>query len=217
MKYFKQDIVCVLLAGGHARRMGGGDKCLKILGKKTLLAHVIERIDSQVDKMVINANGDPERFYEFNLEVISDIVPGHLGPLAGIFSALEWTVSNLPEVKWVLSVPTDAPFLPVDLVEKLFASIYADKFQENSFVSENILEDIVVCAKSGGRNHPVVALWPVSCRLKLQNALVNDGIRKIDEFTSSLTLGTANYHNKPIDPFMNINTLEDLRVANKLL
>ena len=109
----------VLLAGGLARRMGGGDKSLAMLGGEPLLARAITRIAPQCDQLILNANGDPARFKTFGLPVVADTVPGFAGPLAGVLAALEWVFANRREVAWVLSAPTDCPFLPHDLTERL--------------------------------------------------------------------------------------------------
>src|SRR5258707_2117394 len=112
-------IVGLLLAGGLARRMGGGDKALRLLGGRSLLDHVIDRMRPQVAALVLNANGDPARFARFGLPVVADSVPDFAGPLAGILAGLDWTAANRPDCALVLSVATDAPFLPVDLVARL--------------------------------------------------------------------------------------------------
>ncbi len=111
--------VGVLLAGGLARRMGGGDKPLRTIGGRTILEHVIARLTPQCDELILNANGDPARFAAFGLPVIADTVEGFAGPLAGILAALDWTAANRPGVEWVLSAATDCPFLPRDLVARL--------------------------------------------------------------------------------------------------
>ena len=112
-------IVAVLLAGGLSRRMGGQDKMLRGLGGESILARVIARVEPQVGILLLNANGDPERFADFGLPVVEDVVGDHAGPLAGLLTGMEWTRANAPQSPWVLTVPTDAPFLPRDLVVRL--------------------------------------------------------------------------------------------------
>lgn len=194
----------VLLAGGQARRMGGGDKCLKRLGGTTLLAHAIERMRPQVGPMVLNANGDPARFAEFNLPVIEDAVKGYAGPLAGILTGLEWAKAAAPQCPWIVSVPTDAPFLPPDLV-----ACFVDAVDE--------LGDDMACAMSNGRAHPVVGLWPVRLAHELRDALVNQDVRKIDAWTAHYRLAEVEFPADPVDPFMNINTPDDLADAERML
>src|SRR5207245_3215323 len=93
----------VLLAGGLARRMGGGDKPMRMIGGRTILERVSARLSPQCSGLILNANGDPTRFAAFGLTVVPDGVPGFPGPLAGILAALDWTAANRPEVAWVLS------------------------------------------------------------------------------------------------------------------
>ena len=117
------DVVGVLLAGGLARRMGGGDKCLRTLGGETLLARVIACVRSQVGDLILNANGDPARFADYGLPVVADAVSGHAGPLAGVLTGLEWARAHRPQAGWIATFPTDAPFLPPDLVARFCAAI----------------------------------------------------------------------------------------------
>src|SRR5689334_16033864 len=139
----------VLLAGGLARRMGGGDKPMRTIGGKTILARVIARLAPQCDGLILNANGDPARFAPFGLPVIADDVADFPGPLAGILAALDWMAANRPEVKRVLSAAADCPFLPRDLVARL----------EQARAGGNA--ELAVAA-SGGQTHPVVGLWSVA-------------------------------------------------------
>ena len=109
----------VLLAGGLARRMGGGDKPMRQIAGRTILDRVIARLEPQCEELILNANGDPARFATFGLPVIADTVENFPGPLAGILAALDWAAANRPEVSWILSVAADCPFLPRDLVARL--------------------------------------------------------------------------------------------------
>src|SRR4051812_26064111 len=108
----------VILAGGLARRMGGGDKGLVDVGGRAMLAHTIARMKPQVSLLILNANGDPARFAPFGLRVVADGVPGHPGPLAGVLAALDDAAAQ-PGFEWVAVAPCDAPFLPYDLVAGL--------------------------------------------------------------------------------------------------
>ena len=198
----KSDIVGVLLAGGQARRMGGGDKCLRPLGGRPLLAHVIERMEGQVGALVLNANGDPARFMGFGLPVVADVVEGFAGPLAGVLTGLEW--AREVGADWIVSLPTDAPFLPRDLVPRLAAALAA-------------ADADLACAESGGRRHPVVGLWPVRLAGELRQALVEEDVRKIDVWTARYRLAVAEFGVDPVDPFFNANRPEDLAEAEALL
>lgn len=199
-------IVGVLLAGGLARRMGGGDKGLRPLGGRSLLEHVIARMRPQVAALVLNANGDPNRFAEFGLPVVADEIPDFAGPLAGILAGLDWTAAHRPDCPLVISVPTDAPFLPTDLVLRLAAA------------TRDQTADLA-CAASGGQSHPVVGLWPVRLRTELRQALVNENIRKVDRWTGRYRLATVPFEPDAsgIDPFFNANRPEDLATAARLL
>ncbi len=193
----------VLLAGGLSRRMGGGDKCLRLLGGKTILAHVIERARPQVAALVLNANGDPKRFSAFRLPVVGDEIAGFAGPLAGVLAGLDCAAREVPDASHVASFATDAPFLPRDLVAQLLAAIGAGKGYD------------IACARSGGQAHPVFALWSVYLRDDLRRALLS-GTRKVDEFTARYRLDEVDFPTDPLDPFFNTNRPEDLAEAEKL-
>jgi molybdenum cofactor guanylyltransferase len=197
-------IVGVLLAGGQSRRMGGGDKALRPLGQQTLLDHVIARVRPQVAALLVNANGDPARFARFGLPVVADSIADFAGPLAGILAGLDWTVVNRPDCALVVSLATDAPFLPSDLVARLVEGMDAQGAE-------------LACAASGGQPHPVIGVWPVRLREELRHALVAEGIRKVDRWTARYRLATVDFPATPIDPFFNANRPEDLDRATALL
>ena len=198
--------VGVLLAGGLARRMGGGDKCLRPLAGETLLARVIARAAPQVGPLILNANGDPARFASYGLPVVADVVEGHAGPLAGILTALDWAAEHAPHCPLVASFATDAPFLPRDLVEAMAEA-------------RDLAAADLACAASGGRAHPVFGLWPVALRADLRQALVEQGERKIDRWTASHRhrLVEVVFPCDPVDPFFNANRAEDLAEAERLI
>ncbi len=197
-------VVGLLLAGGLSRRMGGGDKGLRLLGGISLLDRVIERVRPQVEALVLNANGDPQRFARFGLPVVADSVPDFAGPLAGVLTGLDWTALHRPDCDYVVSVATDAPFLPKNLVARMAAGIEA-------------VEADLACAASGGQVHPVIGLWPVRLREDLRHAMVGEGIRKVDQWTVRHCLATVVFASEPIDPFFNANRPEDLAAAAALL
>jgi molybdopterin-guanine dinucleotide biosynthesis protein A len=193
----------VLLAGGLARRMGGGDKPMRTIGGRTILERVIARLTPQCDGLILNANGDPARFAAFGLTVIADDVPDFPGPLAGILAALDWTAAHRPEVEWVLSAAADCPFLPRDLVARLHEA----RARENAQLA---------VAASGGQSHPVIGLWRVDLRNALRQALVVEDVRKIDRWTARYPLATVSWPVAPLDPFFNANTVEDITEAERL-
>ncbi len=197
-------MVGVLLAGGLARRMGGGDKCLRDLNGRPLLAHVADRMAPQVDRLILNANGDPDRFRDFDLPVVPDVIEGFAGPLAGVLTGMDWVRVNAPECPWLVTVPTDAPFVPTDLVDRLLAAVAEQDAQ-------------MACAVSGGRTHPVVGLWPVSLADDLRSAMTDEDMRKIDRWTARYTLAEVEWTTDPVDPFFNANRPDDLDTARALL
>jgi len=199
-----ESIAGVLLAGGLSRRMGGGDKCLRALGGQPLLARIIDRVRPQVGHLVLNANGDPSRFSDFGLPVASDSVEGFAGPLAGVLTGLEWAREHHPDCRWMASFPTDAPFLPRDLVVRMLAAVDASGSD-------------MACATSGGRAHPVVGLWPVRLAEDLRRAMVDEDIRKVDVWTARYRLEQVAFQSEPVDPFFNTNRPEDLAAAETLL
>lgn len=194
----------VLLAGGLARRMGGGDKPMRAIGGLSLLARAIGRLAPQCDGLILNANGDPSRFSATGLPVVADTVEGFAGPLAGILTALEWARENRPDIAWVVSIPTDSPFLPADLVGRLHRARAGAGAR-------------LACARSGDQTHPVVGVWPVALARELRHALVVEDIRKIDRWTALYGIAEAVWPLEPYDPFFNANRPEDLGEAEAIL
>jgi molybdopterin-guanine dinucleotide biosynthesis protein A len=193
----------VLLAGGLARRMGGGDKPMRTIAGRTILERVIARLSPQCDGLILNANGDPARFAAFGLPVIADGVPDFPGPLAGILAALDWAAASRPDVTHMLSAAADCPFLPRDLVARLEAARSAENAE-------------LAVAASDGQPHPVIGLWAVRLRDELRHALVKEDIRKIDRWTARYPLATVTWPVTPVDPFFNANTVEDIAEAERL-
>ncbi len=196
--------VGVLLAGGRSRRMGGGDKCLRPLAGEPMLARVVARARPQVAALVLNANGDPDRFADYRLPVVADLVDGFAGPLAGVLTGMAWARAHAPDCPWIATFPTDAPFLPDDLVARLADACRAQDAD-------------LACAASGGRTHPVIGLWPVRLADALRRALVDEDIRKIDRWTAHYKLAVVEWPSTPIDPFFNANSPEDLITAERWL
>jgi molybdenum cofactor guanylyltransferase len=197
------DVPGVVLAGGLARRMGGGDKPMRQIGGRTILARVIARLAPQCERLILNANGDPLRFASFCLPVVADGVKDYPGPLAGILAALDWTAANRPNAAWILSAPGDCPFLPRDLVARLRQALIAQDAE-------------LAVAASRGQSHPVIGLWNVTLRDALRHALVAEGIRKIDRWTARYRIATVTWPTEPLDPFFNANTIDDLAEAERL-
>jgi molybdopterin-guanine dinucleotide biosynthesis protein A len=193
-------ILGVLLAGGRAERMGGGDKCLVELGGRPLLAHAIERLRPQVGSLVVNANGDPGRFARFGLPVVADTVMGFPGPLAGILAGMLFARDSMPGIRYVATAATDSPFFPVDLVARLLAAIDGGD---------------VAIARCGGRDYPVFGLFPVGLADDLAAFLATSSnlavMAWIDRHASSSAEFEASGGSP--DPFFNLNAPDDLAAA----
>ena len=195
--------VGVVLAGGLARRMGGADKGLLRLRRKPMLEHVLDAVRPQVRALALNANGDFSRFHQWGLPVLADPVPDNPGPLAGILAGMRWARQVHPGAALLLSVPTDTPLLPADLVARLT--------QVRAHAGAAI-----VCAASDGRRHPVVALWPVALADALAAALAR-GVRGVEEFAAPHGMAAAEFATDGGDPFLNVNETADLRRAGQRL
>lgn len=193
----------LLLAGGQARRMGGGDKCLLAFAGRTLLAHAVERLEPQVDGLVLNANGDPARFADYGLPVLADVVPGFAGPLAGVLTGMAFVHQLDEPCDWLVTAATDTPFFPLDVVARLQAAARATGAD-------------IAFARSANRVHPVFGLWRVSLHDALAAALTEERERKIDRFAARYRVATAEFEARTFDPFFNINRPEDLAEAEEL-
>ncbi len=193
----------LILAGGLARRMGGGDKARIAIGGRTILDRVLTTMTPQCGQLIINANGDPTRFADTKLPVVADSIPDFAGPLAGILAGLDWAAAHAPDVTDLASVPGDCPFLPSDLVQRLAMARAEAKTP-------------LACARSGDWRHPVVGLWPVALREDLRHALMVEGLHKIEIWTARHGVAIADGPAEPVDPFFNVNTPEDVAAAERV-
>lgn len=196
----------VILAGGLATRMGGGDKGLLQLGGRTLLAHVIERLAPQVAGTVLNANGDPARFQGFGLPVVADSIEGFVGPLGGVLAGLDYAAEH--GHSHIVTAAADTPFFPVDLVTRLQAAAEAE--------GKPIALAATPDPKRGTARHPTFGLWPTALREDLRVSL-QGGLRKVVLWTDRHGAATALFDAGPPDPFFNVNTPEDMLIAEGLL
>jgi molybdenum cofactor guanylyltransferase len=196
-------ILGLVLAGGLARRMGGGDKARIRIGGKTILERVLVRLQPQCSGVILNANGDPARFADTGLPVVVDSVPDFAGPLAGILAGLDWAASNAPDIADIVSVPGDCPFLPGDLVARLATARGAASLP-------------LACARSGEWRHPVIGLWPVALRDDLRRALIDESLHKIEAWTARYGVAIVDWPSTPVDPFFNVNTPEDAAEAERI-
>ena len=196
--------VGVVLAGGRAQRMNGADKPMLTLAGKTLMQHVVSRAAPQVDQLLINANGDAGRFAGFGRTIVPDGVGGYPGPIAGILAGFDWTRQNRPDAQWLVSFACDCPFMPEDLVERLIEGARASNVP-------------VSIAASGSRHHPVFAAWRTDLALSADEILVKRGLRKVDRLVESFPNTRIEFDTRAVDPFFNINTPDDLALAESLL
>jgi molybdenum cofactor guanylyltransferase len=192
----------VVLAGGRARRMAGEEKWRIQIGRFTILDRVLDRLRPQCDNIVFNSNAVPATA-PHGLTLVADSMPDYPGPLAGILAGLDWAAQNSPDIGWVVSVPSDCPFLPRDLVARLHQA-------------RSEADATLVCAESAGRRHPTVALWPIRLREDLREAITAEQIRAVHEWTARYPLAVAAWNDAPVDPFFNVNTPDDAAEAAAL-
>lgn len=196
----------VILAGGLARRMGGGDKGLLPLGRRSLLAHVVDRLEPQVAGLALNANGDAARFDGYGLPVLADSIDGFVGPLAGVLAGLDWAAAQ--GATCIVTAAADTPFFPCDLVPRLLMA------------AEGMDRPLVLAAtpdaRRGRLRHPTFGLWPVALRDDLRAAL-EGGLRKVVLWSDRHAGREALFAVDGVDPFFNVNTPEDLALAEQLL
>jgi molybdopterin-guanine dinucleotide biosynthesis protein A len=196
-------VAAVLLAGGLAKRLGGVDKGRSEIEGVSVIGRVLDRLRPQAQPIALNANGRLERFADLAIPVITDPIPGHLGPLVGVLAGMRWAIASAPNEPALLSAPTDCPFLPFDLVARLASARDASGAA-------------IAIASSLGRSHPVVALWPVSLADALEAAINADGIRRVDQFQKRYKTLAVDFPALPVDPFFNVNTPEELEEARRL-
>jgi molybdopterin-guanine dinucleotide biosynthesis protein A len=196
----------VILAGGQARRMGGGDKGRLMLGGQSLLGHVVARLEPQVAGLALNANGDDGRFADLGLPVLSDSIDGFVGPLAGVLAGLDWAASQGAVA--IVTAAADTPFFPCDLVPRLM--------MEADGMDAPLVLAATPDTERGRNRHPTFGLWPVALRDDLRAAL-NGGLRKVVLWSDQHGGRESLFGNEPFDPFFNVNTPEDLARAEGLL
>jgi molybdopterin-guanine dinucleotide biosynthesis protein A len=193
----------VILAGGMASRMGGGDKPLIIVGGHPLVDWIVGRLKRQSGPIAISANGDPRRFALVTYPVLPDTRQG-MGPLGGVLSAMKWAATMASPPSHVLVVAGDTPFLPSDLVQRLLEATNGRK-------------DTIIVASSDGQLHPTIALWPLTMLVHVANALDGDKPRRLTHWLDRLGCHSVEWSSDPFDPFFNINTPDELEQAEALV
>ncbi len=199
----KDRVLGCVLAGGQSRRMGGGDKTLIDLNGKSMLEIILDRLNPQVSKIILNANGDPERFAQFQLPVEPDPIGGFAGPLAGVLAGLHHARRNLPHVSHVVSVAGDTPFYPANLVDGFLEAVPGGT-------------PVIALASSYDKLHPVFGLWPVALYNDLHDWLSTGQSGKVLAFVDrhdSIEVGFELDQATGLDPFFNANRPDDLETA----
>ena len=191
-------MIASIMIGGQSKRMGGGIKSLQEFNNKKIFDRILEKISPEIEKIIINCNSEEKKFTKYKLPIFNDLKEGYLGPLAGIHSAMKWIIDFSPEVKWLITLPGDTPFIPDDLV-----------FQFKKKVSTNLK---IILVKSNNKIHPAIGLWNTDLFNSLDKAL-DLGTRKILDWAQLHPIEYLNYEYEKYDPFFNINTEEDLKEA----
>lgn len=196
-------IIGIILAGGLSRRMEGPDKAFVDIGGRMLVARVLDRLAPQCDRVVVNSNHEASLFKALGVPVVADDLKGFLGPVAGLLAGLDWIAAHHPDAGLAVTCAVDTPFLPMDLVARLRRAARASG-------------TVAACAASARRRHPVAALWPVAARRALRAAF-GRGERRLSSAIESLGCAVAEWPDAPFDPFLNVNSLQDLETARDLL
>jgi len=199
----EHNMLGAILAGGKSKRMGE-DKIFLNLDKKNLIEHTINKVKKYLKEIIIITNSENKFFLKNNLTTVKDCIEGQLGPLVGILTAMKWAKENSPKCSWIVSFPCDTPFFPESVISK---------FIEESKKRESLM----LCASSHDRKHNIFGLWSLDLYDKLYNDLVNNKVRKVQDWTKENKIKNLEFKFKDYDPFFNINTAKDLEVAKKLI
>ena len=195
------EIAVVIMIGGKSSRLGGGIKSLIKINNKKIFDIILERIQPQIDKIIVNSNIEDEEISKYKFPILKDVKQGYLGPLAGIHAGMQWLNKNKPEIEWLLTLPGDTPFIPLNLV-----SCFKEKINQNSKI---------ILAKSNDKTHPIIGVWHTSL-LKSLNEHLESGTRKILEWAEYQPLEFLEFNEKDYDPFFNINTQIDINKAEDI-
>ena len=198
----ENNILAVVLAGGKSKRFGQDKNQIK-LGDKTLLEHVLSKISNKFEEILIVSSHNQEIQKLENVTVIPDCLED-LGPLAGVLSSMKWIVENQKQYKWIATFPSDTPFFKNSIVEE-----YKKKVRKN--------DSSLYFVKSNNKRHNIFGLWSIDLLETLENDLIKNNFRKVETWANKIGVKTITIKVKKFDPFLNINTREDLEEAKKIL
>ena len=199
----EHNILGAILAGGKSKRMGK-DKLFLELNNKMLIEHTVDKVQKRLRNIIIITNQKNEYFLKKKLTTVNDCIEGQLGPLVGILTAMKWAKKNLKECSWIATFPCDTPFFPETIIQK-----FIEKSKEK--------DSLLVCASSHGRKHNIFGLWSLDLYDKLEDDLINNNIRKVQDWTEKHKINNVEFKFEKYDPFFNINTLDDLKNATKII
>ena len=199
----EHNILGAILAGGQSRRMGK-DKLFLELNNKKLIEYTIDKVKKYLKNVIIITNQKNEFFLKKNLITVEDCIKGQLGPLVGILTAMKWAKENLKECSWIATFPCDTPFFPETIIQK-----FIEKSKEK--------DSLLLCASSHGRKHNIFGLWSIELYEKLRDDLINNKIRKVQDWIKKNKITNVEFNFNEYDPFFNINTLDDLEAAKKII
>lgn len=191
-------IVGAIIAGGQSSRMGGTEKAFLKLSGKTIMDLVVGRFDQQVDGLFINSNGDPRRFSEIGVDIVPDHFTRVTTPLAGLHACLR----HAKDADYLVTVPSDTPFLPIDLAARLVGKAK---------------EARAAIAHSAGQDHYIIGAWTTDLLTDIEDAIQRDGLLRVKDWVQRVSAATVTWPHMPHDPFFNVNTPEDLKMAARIV
>jgi len=197
------NILAVVLAGGQSKRFGE-DKNQAKLGNMTLLEHVLSKVAKKFKKILIISNQNLNIKNLSKIIIIKDCIQGNLGPLVGVLTAMKWVKENNNQYKWIATFPSDTPFFDNSIIDKYKSEINSNK-------------NLLYFAKSNEKRHNIFGLWSVKLMETLENDLVNNNFRKVEDWANKIGVKTINFKINKFDPFLNINTKQELKDAEKIL
>jgi len=195
MEDISNKMIALIMIGGQSKRMGGVNKSFIEFNNKKIFDKILERIKPQIENIIVNCNDEEEKLKKYKIPIIKDIKKGYLGPLAGIHSAMNWITNNHSDIKWLITLPGDTPFIPQNLI--------------SSFKNKISPKSKIILVQSNFKTHPIIGAWHISLLSSL-NSQLDKGLRKIMTWAKLYPIDYINYPTESYDPFFNINTKEDI-------